>query len=55
MLKRFLPYSLAVLLILAVALAGCGGGKSSEYTLTVTVAGNGTVEPAGGRYPPGPW
>lgn len=32
MLKRFLPYSLAVLLISAVVLAGCGGGNAPTPT-----------------------
>ena len=34
MLKRFLPYSLAVLLISAVVLAGCGGGNAPTSTPT---------------------
>lgn len=33
MLKKLIPHGLAVLLILAVILSGCGGGKSSRTTL----------------------
>ena len=45
MLKRFLPYSLAVLLISAVVLSGCGGGNS----------GGGNSGGGGGGTTPASW
>ena len=57
--KKIFPYSLMVILILAIALSGCGGssgGGGNQYTLNITIE-NGpgcTVTPATGTsYPAG--